>query len=157
MLEASQEGQRIHRFIAVMKGCGCSFDSQVIPTFTASGAYEFWEGEFTYGRGGISVSCRLTLDHEFISLRTRVALPREEVRRYREELHFLLTANQVTYQFEPDPETAGHLLVRLTCFLYDTHAKPAHVRTLLDMMAQATRELSHARETGFRNYRPLIP
>lgn len=155
--DRKSEGHRIHAFINVMKACGCTFDSQAIPTFQASGVFEFWEGEFKYEPGQIGIVGKVTLDHDFIALRTFVRMPRDEVRHHREELHLLFTANQVSYHFEPDAEAPETLVVRLSTFVYERAPRMEVVRTLLDMLSHASRELAHARQSGFRNYRPLIP
>ncbi len=97
------EGHRIHVFINLMKGCGCAFDSGEIPTFLKRGPLEFWEGTFQYAPGGVAIKGKVTLDHDFITLRTEAPMPREEVRRHREAIHLLLTDNGVHYTLEPDP------------------------------------------------------
>lgn len=151
------EGHRIHQFIGVMKQCDCSFDSQVIPRFSANGRFEFWDGDFTFRPADLPLTSRLTLDHDFIALRTDVRLPRVQVREHREELHLLLTANQVSYRFEPDGESPDHLMVRLTMYLHDDKPRVDRVRFVLDTLGRTHRELDHAQQTDFRNYRPLIP
>jgi hypothetical protein len=140
-----------------MRDCGCSFDSQVIPTFGANGRFEYWEGEFTYGPATLPITTRLTLDHDFVAIRTDVGMERSLVREHREELHLLLSASQVGYQFESDAESTERLVVRLTAYIHDGHPRSERVRAVLGQLASATRELEHARQTAFRNYRPLIP
>jgi hypothetical protein len=151
------EGNRIHQFIALMRECGCSFDSQVIPTFGASGYYEYWEGEFTYRPARLRLTARLTLEHELAAIRTDVRVERGMVRAHREALHLLLSSNHVGYQFESDRDAPDQLLVRLTAYLYDATPNVERLRTLVGQLANARRELEHARDTEFRNYRPLIP
>jgi hypothetical protein len=151
------EGHRIHQFIGVMKQCDCTFDSQVIPTFSANGRFEFWDGEFTFRPARLPITSRLTLDHDFIALRTDRRLPRVQVREHREELHLLLNANTVSYRFEPDGESPDHLVVRLTMYLHDDKPRVDRVHGLLETLGRTCRELEHAEQTDFRNYRPLIP
>jgi hypothetical protein len=154
---STPEGNRIHQFISVMRECGCSFDSQVIPTFGASGQFEYWEGEFTFRPARLRIMTRLTLDHDTAALRTNVRIGRSLVRKHREALHQLITANHVVYQFESDPDSPDDLLVQLTAQLYDVAPQAPRLRLTLGQLASARRELEHARETTFRNYRPLIP
>ncbi|MCI0342769.1 MAG: hypothetical protein L0216_16785 [Planctomycetales bacterium] len=151
------EGHRIHVFINLMKGCGCAFDSGEIPTFLKRGPLEFWEGTFQYAPGGVAIKGKVTLDHDFITLRSEAPMPREEVRRHREAIHLLLTDNGVHYSLEPDPRDAQSVVLVLGCHLYDYRPKLEMVRILLDNLSHAARELSHARATQFRNYKPQMP
>ena len=151
------EGNRIHSFIAVMRECGCSFDSQVIPTFGATGRYEYWEGEFTYRPGRLRLTARLTLEHDLAAVRTDARIERSLVRTHREALHLLLTSNHVSYQFESDRDAPDHLVIRLTAYLYEDPPTVERMRSVVGQLASAHRELEHARDTAFRNYRPLIP
>lgn len=151
------EGQRIHQFIGLMKQCDCSFDSQVIPTFSANSTFEFWDGEFTFRPSRLRISSRLTLDHDFIALRTDHRLAREIVREKREELHLLLTNKQVSYKFEPDGRSADELIVAMTMYLYGDKPSVDRVRFMLGTLSRTVREIDDAVEDGFDGFRPLIP
>ncbi|MHC5021380.1 MAG: hypothetical protein ACYTGX_14990 [Planctomycetota bacterium] len=151
------EGQRIHQFIGLMKQCDCSFDSQVIPNFSANARFEFWDGEFTFRPARLSITSRLTLDHDFVALRTDRRLDRTVVREKREELHLLLTGNQVSYRFEPDGKSTDHLVIVLTMYIYGDKPRVDRVRHMLDTLDRTCRELAEAVDDGFSGYRPLIP
>lgn len=151
------EGNRIHSFIAAMRECGCSFDSQVIPTFGATGRYEYWEGEFTYRPARLRLTARLTLEHDLAAIRTDARMERAMVRAHREAVHLLLTSNHVSYQFESDRDAPDHLVIRLTAYLYEDSPTAERMRATVAQIVAARRELEHARDTAFRNYRPLIP
>jgi hypothetical protein len=148
------EGHRIDHFIHTMRSVGCSFNSGEIPVFAKRGTLEFWEGEFFYKPGRLPLVGKVTLDHNFITLKSSRILSREDFRSFREELHLLLTANQCHYYVEPVAADQEKLHLHITKYIYATEPPGEEVQVALDMLAHAVYDLEKGLSSGFQDWKP---
>jgi hypothetical protein len=151
------EGHRINHFITAMMACGCRFDSSEVPVFLKQGNLEFWEGEFRYQPAQISLKGKVTLDHDFITLKTMYDMSRKKFKKFREEVHLLLTTNQCHYYAEPHPEDEEMLTLNITKYIYSYEPPVEMMSVALNMVARSIRELTEARKNDFRDFRPKHP
>ncbi len=151
------EGHRINHFITAMMACGCRFDSAEVPVFLKQGKLEFWEGEFKYQPGKISLRGKVTIDHDFITLKTNYEIKRETYKKFREELHLLLTTNQCHYYAEPHPSEADMILLGVTKYIYAYEPPVEMMNVALNMVARSVREIDEAVKNDFRDFKPRYP
>ncbi|MHC5040441.1 MAG: hypothetical protein ACYTHM_24280 [Planctomycetota bacterium] len=151
------EGHRIDYFIHAMRKAGCRFNSGQQPVFRKRGTLEFWEGEFFYRPGQIGIVGKVTLDHNFITVKLTRILPRKVVNQYREELHLLMTTNQCHYYFEPVPGDEENLFVVLAKYIYASEPPEDEVQVVLDMVSHGALDLQKAVVNKFTLWKPKNP
>ncbi|GEM_PF-3504932 len=146
------EGHRIDYFIHAMRECGCRFDSGQHPVFRQRGALEFWEGGFFYKPGRVELVGKVTLDHNFITIKAVRSVARKTVKSFREEMHLLLTTNQCHYYFEPVPEDDASLYLVLMKYIYASEPPREEVQVALDMLSHGLLDLLKAEADGFKDW-----
>jgi hypothetical protein len=149
-----REGHRIDYFIHAMRQCGCRFDSGQHPLFSKRGVLEFWEGGFFYKPGGIDITGKVTLDHNFITVKLQRVIPREAVRKFREEIHLLMTANQCHYYFEALHEDEEKAVLILSKYISASTPPQDEVQVVLDMLAHAVFDVQRGLKNGFQDWVP---
>ena len=157
MEERKSEGHRIDYFIRAMRSCGCRFDSGQAPVFKKRGVLEFWEGEFFYKPGGIGLVGKVTLDHNFITVKSNRVISRKTVKNFREEIHLLLTTNQCHYYFESMPGEPDKLIIVLAKYIYSSAPPEEEVQMVLDMLAHAFYDLHKGIKSDFEDWKLKDP
>jgi len=148
------EGHRIDYFIHAMRQCGCRFDSGQMPVFSKRGTLEFWEGGFFYKPGGIDFIGKVTLDHNFITVKLTRAFPRIVATKFREEIHLLMTANQCHYFFEGVPGDEKKVLLIMSKYVYASAPPQDEIQVVLDMLAHAVFDVRKGLKNDFKDWTP---
>jgi hypothetical protein len=148
------EGHRINHFITAMMACGCRFDSHEVPVFLRQGKLEFWEGEFRYKPGQISLRGKVTLDHDFITLKSNFVMLRDTYKKFREEVHILLNTNQCHYYAQPNPSDEKKLNLSITKYIYAYEPPVEMMNVALNMLVRSMRELEEALQNDFADFHP---
>ena len=117
---------------------------------------EFWEGGFTYRPGRIDLVCKVTLDHNFITLKMMKPVAKELIAKHREELHLLLTTNQCHYYFESLPGRPDLVNLVLAKYIYASAPPDDEVQVVLDMLAHGSTDLEKALANDFKDWKPGV-
>jgi hypothetical protein len=128
-----------------------------MPVFRTRGVLEFWEGGFFYKPGQIDLTGKVTLDHNFITVKLTRSVPRKIVKTHREEMHLLMTTNQCHYYFEPAPDDETMAYLVLAKYIYASEPPEDEVQVVLEMLAHGANDLQKALADGFSGWKPKRP